>query len=93
LKLQNHHPAQLSFQEAQKFDLGPTGENSSAWLWMPNDVTPLTSSAWRMRLRPTQPVQRVKIFETATTIWLYHNNPEALRDDFDARMLIPTHQS
>jgi hypothetical protein len=32
-----------------------------------------------------------KIYETATTIWLERNNPEALRDDFDTLVsLIPT---
>jgi len=44
-----------------------------------------------MQLRDYTTHNGSKIFETATTIWLYRNNPEALRDDFDTLVSADSH--
>lgn len=86
---------QLTFQEAQKFDLGRQVRNSKRLV---NEAEKRNTVDIKAEERLEDAVEGLynlsggrKIYETATTIWLYRNNPDALRDDFDSlTSLIPT---
>jgi len=86
---------QLSFQEAQKFDLGRQVRNSKRLVVDAERRNTVDINAEERLDDAVEGLHNLyngsKIFETATTIWLYRNNPEALRDDFDTLVsLIPT---
>lgn len=86
---------QLSFIEAQKFDLGRQVRNSKR-LVVDAQLRNTVDINAEERLEDAVDGLRnlsngSKIYETATVIWLYRNNPEALRDDFEMLVkLIPT---
>ena len=86
---------QLSFQEAQKFDLGRQVRNSKRLVIDAERRNTVDINAAERLGDAVEGLQNLydgrKIYETATTIWLERNNPEALRDDFDTLVsLIPT---
>ncbi len=86
---------QLSFQEAQKFDLGRQVRNSKRLVIDAERRNTVDINAEERLEDAVEGLHNLyngsKIFETATTIWLYRNNPDALRDDFDTLIsLIPT---
>lgn len=86
---------QLSFQEGQKFDLGRQVRNSKRLVVDAERRNTVDINAEERLEDAVEGLHNLsagrKIFETATTIWLYRNNPTALQDDFDSLVsLIPT---
>lgn len=86
---------QLSYQEAQKFDLGRQVRNSKRLVIDAERRNTVDINAEERLEDAVEGLHNLyngsKIFETATTIWLYRNNPTALQDDFDTLVsLIPT---
>ena len=86
---------QLSFQEGQKFDLGRQVRNSKRLVIDAERRNTVDINAEERLEDAVEGLRNLsdgsKIYETATVIWLYRNNPDALRDDFDTLIsLIPT---
>jgi len=86
---------QLSFQEGQKFDLGRQVRNSKRLVVDAERRSTVNINAEERLGDAIEGLQNLyngrKIYETATTIWLYRNNPDALQSDFDTLVsLIPT---
>lgn len=86
---------QLSFQEGQKFDLGRQVCNSKRLVIDAERRNTVDINAEERLGDAIEGLHNLnngsKIYETATVIWLYRNNPDALRDDFDTLVsLIPT---
>lgn len=85
---------QLCIQESQKFDLGRQVRNSKR---MVADAERRNTVDIKAEERLEDAVEGLhnlsngrKLYETATVIWLYRNNPEALRDDFDTLVSLIT---
>lgn len=86
---------QLSFQEGQKFDLGRQVRNSKRLVIDAEKRNTVDINSEERLENAVEGLHNLnngsKIYETATVIWLYRNNPDALRDDFDTLVsLIPT---
>lgn len=86
---------QLSFQEGQKFDLGRQVRNSKQLVIDADRRNTVDINSEERLENAVEGLINLnngsKIYETATVIWLYRNNPDALRDDFERLIsLIPT---
>lgn len=86
---------QMSFQEGQKFDLGRQVRNSKRLVIDAERRNTIDVNAEERLIDAVEGLHNLsngsKIYETATVIWLYRNNPTALKDDFDTLIsLLPT---
>lgn len=86
--------AQMIFQEGQKFDLGRQVRNSKRLV---ADAERRNTVDIKAEDRLANAVEGLhdlhsgrKIYETATVIWLYRKNPEALKDDFETLVSLIT---
>lgn len=85
----------MAFQEGQKFDLGRQVRNSKRLVIDAQRRNTIDVNAEERLEDAVEGLHNLsngsKIYETATVIWLYRNNPDALKDDFDTLIsLIPT---
>lgn len=85
---------QLSFQEGQKFDLGRQVRNSKQLVADAERRNTVDVNAEGRLEDAVEGLQNLsegrKIYETATTIWLYRNNPTTLQDDFESLVSLIT---